>query len=116
VILTSRPTPTGVKDTSASVAGTLVEFNVVRNASTAYHAAVSVNATVFRRNHAYFWYPVNHSPDRPVAFQVDTGRSSTVLELNSIEGIHGVHDPSLIDLRTPAGVRELSASGRVVLP
>ena len=66
--------PSGVKDTSASVAGTLVEFNVVRDAGIAYHAAASVDATVFRRNHAYFWYPVNHSPDRPVAFQVDARR------------------------------------------
>ena len=116
VILTSRPAPSGVKDTSASIAGTLVEFNVVRDASIAYHAAASVDATVFRRNHAYFWYPVNHSPDRPVAFQVDPARSSTVLELNSIEGIHGVHDPSLIDLKTTIGPRELPESGRIDLP
>ena len=116
VILSSRPTPTGLKDTSASVVGTLVEFNVVRDAGIAYHAAASVDATFFRRNHAYFWYPVNSSPDRPIAFQVDPALSTTVLELNSIEGIHGVHDSSLIDLKTGTGVRELPEPGRVVLP
>ena len=116
VILTSRPAPTGVKDTSASVVGTLVEFNVVRDAAVAYHAASSTDMTVFRRNHAYFWYPVSNSPQRPIAFEVDPAESTTVLELNSIEGIHGAHDPSLIDLKTPAGTRELPDDRPVTLP
>ena len=58
VVLNSRGTIAGVKDTSAAVVGTIVEFNVVRDAQTAYHAAASSDATVFRRNHAYFWHPV----------------------------------------------------------
>ena len=116
VILTSRATLTGVKDTSASIVGTLVEFNVVRDASIAYHASASVDATVFRRNHAYFWYPVNQFSGRPVAFQLDSAESTAVLELNSIEGIHGVHDRSLIDLKIPAGTRELPDDRRVTLP
>lgn len=103
VILTSRGTPAGVKDTSASVVGTIVEFNVVRDAQTAYHAAASSDATVFRRNHAYFWYPVNNSTKKPVAFQVDDSRPTVAIEQNSIEGIHGVPDDSLIELRTSAG-------------
>ena len=88
----------------------------MRDAGIAYHASTSVDATVFRRNHAYFWYPVNQFSGRPVAFQLDTTASTAVLELNSIEGIHGVHDPSLIDLKTPAGARELPEPGRIALP
>ncbi len=116
VILTSRPTPSGVKDTSASVVGTLVEFNVVRDAGVAYHAASSSDMTVFRRNHAYFWFPVSSSRDRPIAFQVDRAESTSVFELNSIEGIQGGHDSSLIDLKTPKGTRELHEERRVILP
>ncbi len=116
VILTSRPAPTGVKDTSASVVGTLVEFNVVRDAAVAYHAASSTDMTVFRRNHAYFWYPVNNSPQRPIAFEVDPTESAAVLELNSIEGIQGGHDASIIDLKAPAGTRALPDDRRVTLP
>jgi hypothetical protein len=37
VVLTSRPTPAGVKDSAASVTGTIVEFNVVRDAQVAEH-------------------------------------------------------------------------------
>ncbi|MGC8639377.1 MAG: hypothetical protein ACP5XB_05805 [Isosphaeraceae bacterium] len=107
VILTSRSTPAGVKDTSASVVGTIVEFNVVRDALTAYHAAASSDATVFRRNHAYFWYPVGNSTQKPVAFQVDPPRATVAIEQNSIEGIHGVPDGSHIDLRTPSGEKRL---------
>ena len=116
VILTSRPTPTGVNDTSASVVGTVVEFNVVRDAGVAYHAASSSDMTVFRRNHAYFWFPVSSSRDRPIAFQVDRAESTSVFELNSIEGIQGGHDSSLIDLKTPKGTRELPEERRVILP
>ena len=116
VLLTSRPTPPGVKDTSASVVGTVVEFNVVRDAAVAYHAASSTNMTVFRRNHAYFWYPVSNSRDRPIAFEMDRSESAGVFEFNSIEGIQGGHDAPLIDLKTPAGTRELPENQRVVVP
>jgi hypothetical protein len=107
VILTSRPTPSGMKDSAASVAGTIVEFNVVRDAQVAYHAGASCDATVFRRNQAYFWYPVNSSAEPPTAFQVDGEGVTVGIEANSIEGIHGAHDNRARDLKTPAGVRAL---------
>ena len=99
VVLTSRGTTPGVTDTAASITGTIVEFNVARDAETAYHAAQNCDATVFRRNHAYFWYPVSRSTDPPVAFQVDAAKTTVAIEKNSIEGIHGAHDGRIIDLR-----------------
>ena len=107
VVLTSRPTPAGVKDSAASVTGTIVEFNVVRDAQVAYHAAHSCDAAVFRRNQAYFWYPVGSSPEPPTAFQVDQEATTIRIEANSIEGIHGAHDGRVHDLKTPAGVKRL---------
>jgi hypothetical protein len=107
VILTSRATPPGVNDTSPSIVGTIVEFNVVRDAAVAYHSAAGSDAVVFRRNHAYFWYPVNLSTNRPVAFQVDQPGASVVVDQNSIEGTHGTHDGRAIDLRRPEGNRPL---------
>ena len=106
-------TTAGVKDTSAAVVGTIVEFNVVRDALTAYHAAASSDATVLRRNHAYFWYPVSNSSQKPVAFQVDPPKATVAIEQNSIEGIHGVPDGNIIELRTPAGERRLALVRRV---
>ena len=107
VILASRRAPPGVKDTSASIVGTIVEFNVVRDGTVGYHAGQSCDATVFRRNHAYFWYPVNNSTNAPVAFQIDDADTTAAIEKNSIEGIHGVHDGRIIDLKKPDGVRRL---------
>ena len=97
----------GTKGRSASVVGTVVEFNVVRDAGTAYHAGGGSDVTVFRRNHAYFWYPVNRSTSPPVAFQVDDPAAVYAIEQNSIEGIHGVWDGAAVDLRTPKGDRRL---------
>ena len=99
VVLTSRGTPSGVTDTAASITGTIVEFNVVRDAGVAYHAAQNCDATVFRRNHAYFWYPVSNATNAPVAFRVDNPDTTVALEKNSIEGIHGVRDGRSIDLK-----------------
>ena len=79
----------------------------MRDAQTAYHAAASSDATVFRRNHAYFWHPVNNRAAKPVAFQVDPPGATVVIEQNSIEGIQGVPDEGEIDLRTPAGEKRL---------
>ena len=100
VVLTSRGSPAGSPDAATAIAGTLVEFNVVRDATVAYHAASGSDATVFRRNHAYFWYPVNHSTNAPVAFAVDVPASTVIMEQNSIEGIHGDHDSHVQALRT----------------
>jgi hypothetical protein len=107
VVLGSRSPAPNVKDTAASITGTLVEFNVVRDARTAYHAGHSTDATVFRRNHAYFWYPVSNSTNQPVAFKLDDPGTTASFEYNSIEGIHGNHDNSMIDLQTPAGPQRL---------
>jgi hypothetical protein len=107
VILTSRATLTGVKDSAASITGTIVEFNLVRDAAVAYHAGNSCDGTVFRRNHAYFWYPVSASPEPPTAFQVDTEGTTLRLEGNNIEGTCGVHDGQARDLKTPSGVKTL---------
>jgi hypothetical protein len=107
VILVSRRAPAGAKDITASIVGSIVEFNVVRDATVGYHAGASCDAVVFRRNHAYFWYPVNGSTNPPVAFQVDDAGTSVAIERNSIEGIHGVHDDRIIDLKKPEGVVRL---------
>lgn len=107
LVLSGRGPSEGVKDTAPSIAGTIVEFNVVRDARVAYHSAHGSDATLLRRNHAYFWYPVSLDPAPPVAFQVDRPGSTATIELNSIEGIHGTHDRSAIDLRTPEGDRPL---------
>lgn len=107
IVLTSRSPAKDVSDTSASVAGTIVEFNVVRDAEAAYRVAASADATVLRRNHAYFWYPVNNSTNAPVAFQVDSTNTTFAIEQNSIEGIHGVHDGHIVDLKTPSGTSRL---------
>ena len=56
----------------------------------------SAEATLLRRNHAYFWYPVSNRPERPVAFRIDSDRATAVLELNSVEGGHGNEDASVI--------------------
>ncbi len=107
VVLASRPTPGGVTDSAASITGTIVEFNAVRDAEVAYHAGHSCDATVFRRNHACFWYPDSSSPEPPTAFQMDTEGTTVILEANNIEGVSGVHDGHARDLKTPAGVKTL---------
>ena len=99
VVLVSRHGVSAVRDTSASILGTVVEFNVVRDAMKAYHAAASSDAVVFRRNHAYFWYPVNTSTNAPVAFAVDEPGTTAAIEQNSVEGIHGVGDKSFIEVQ-----------------
>lgn len=99
VVITSRKAGAGINDTAASIVGTIAEFNIVRDAGVAYHAANSCDALVFRRNHAYFWYPVNNSTNVPVAFQIDNTNTTVAIEKNSIEGIHGVHDGRIVDLK-----------------
>jgi hypothetical protein len=99
VVLVSRHGAAAARDTSASVVGTVVEFNVVRDAMTAYHAAASSDAVVFRRNHAYFWYPVNNSTNAPVAFAIDEPGATAAIEQNSVEGIHGGGDKNIVEVR-----------------
>jgi hypothetical protein len=83
-----RPLP-GASQTSPSVAGTLVEFNVVRDATIGYHSNIGNDDAVFRRNHAYFWYPVNNSGDPGVAFQVDRPDAVVIIDANDSEDKHG---------------------------
>jgi len=96
--------PTDDPGPTSAILGTLVEFNVVRDALVGYHVAQSAEVTLFRRNHAYFWYPVSHHATAPpVAFRIDNERAQAAIKLNSIEGIHGGADKSIIELqRGPA--------------
>jgi len=98
VILTSRKREDN-RDASASVVGTVVEFNVVRDAPTAYHAAQGNDFTVFRRDHAYAWYPVNASFEPVTAFQLDVPEATVAIEQNSVEGKTGVKDGSILDVK-----------------
>jgi hypothetical protein len=51
---------------------------------------------LLRRDHAYFWYPVNLQPGPNVAFLIDDEKASAVVEENSTEGIHGGEDGQVI--------------------
>ena len=108
VVLGGRRAAAGVQDASASVVGTIVEFNVVRDALSAFHAADSWDALVLRRNHAYFWYPVNNLSSPPTAFQLDESDRAVAIEKNSIENISGDRDPGITELRRPRGVERLA--------
>jgi hypothetical protein len=100
VAITSRR-PAGPADTAPSIAGTIVEFNVARDAAVAYRSGNLADATVFRRNHACFWYPVNDATNAPVAFQVDNPAARVAIESNTHEGPQGVPDKRVIE-RKPA--------------
>ena len=99
VIIVSRKGEAAQGDTSPSILGTVVEFNVVRDAPVAYHAASGADGVVFRRDHAYFWYPVNTSPEPPVAFQVDTPNATAAIEQNSVEGKTGTGEKGIVEVR-----------------
>lgn len=88
--------PAGEQQPAAVVQGTIAEFNVARDANVAYHVARSAEATLLRRNHAYFWYPVNLDPGPPTAFQIDDENASAAMEQNSVEGIHGTYDGRIV--------------------
>ena len=95
VIITSRKKESD-KDTSASVVGTVTEFNVVRDAPVAYHVGEGSDAVVLRRNHAYFW---EAGLTAPVAFQIDSPATRFALEENSVEGKTGVNDRSILEVK-----------------
>ena len=82
---------------TTAILGTIAEFNVVRDASAGYHVAQSAEATLLRRNHVYFWYPVSLQSGPRVAFQVDNPQATAVLENNSVEGTQGVGDGQIVD-------------------
>jgi hypothetical protein len=83
------------------VAGTVVEFNVVRDARIAYRSSAGSDDAVFRRNQAYFWYPVNNSTDPPIAFQIDRPDATVIVDANVSEDSHGTSTKNLIELKTP---------------
>ena len=95
-LLVSGNRPVNPGRPSPAVLGTIAEFNVVRDAVSGYHVAPSAEATLLRRNHAYFWYPVNLEPGPHVAFRIDSEKTNAVLEQNTVEGIQGVPDRSTI--------------------
>ncbi len=96
VIITSRKK---ADNESPSVVGTVCEFNVVRDAMTAYHASNNVDATVFRRNHAYFWYPVSLVPGPLTAFLIQNEKAVAAIELNSVEGKTGTGDKTIVEVQ-----------------
>jgi len=59
----------------------------------------SGDAAVFRRNHAYFWYPVNNASDPPVAFQVDTPKATVAFEQNDAEDKNGGGSAAIVRLK-----------------
>lgn len=107
VSLGSRPAAPGLADTAPSIFGTLLEFNLVRDARTGFVAGNLSDVVLFRRNHVYFWYPVDASPEAATAFQLVDPKTTAVLELNTIEGQQGLRDHRVRELQTPLGVRTL---------
>ena len=76
---------------------------MVRDASVAYHSGNGSDGALFRRNHAYFWYPVSNSDAPPVASQIDRPDADVVMEDNVVEGVVGEMNPkSAIIIKTPA--------------
>ncbi|MGQ9913785.1 MAG: hypothetical protein ACUVQQ_05470, partial [Thermogutta sp.] len=86
------------KDGYTAVMGTIAEFNRVRDALRGFQLARSVEGTVLRRNHIYSWYPVSLQTEPPVAFQMDDADSTTVFDLNSVEGISGGPSRDIVPL------------------
>ena len=96
VIMTSRKRMIEDGDTSASVMGTVVELNVVRDAPIGYHMGSGSGETVLRRNHAYFW---DAGITAPVAFQVDDPETGCVIDSNTVEGPVGTPTKSITELK-----------------
>jgi hypothetical protein len=102
VIIVSRKGNAADGDTAPSILGTIVEFNVVRDAPIAYHSSHGSDGVLFRRNHAYFWYPVNNSTEPLVGFQIDKSDADVVLDNNDVEGKVGEMNPKyVIDIKKP---------------
>ena len=96
VVLTSRKPSPEKGDTAPSILGTIVEFTRVRDAVTGYRSAAGSNGALLRRNHAYFWYPVNNSEEPPTAFRIDRPEADVVIEQNTIEGKGGELNPRYV--------------------
>lgn len=98
VIVTSRKSESGM-DASASVVGTVAEFNVVRDAPVAYHSGQGSDGVVLRRNHAYAWHAASGAAEPAVAFQIDSPATACALELNSVEGKAGTKDATITEVK-----------------
>ncbi|MGC3957516.1 MAG: hypothetical protein QM813_06015 [Verrucomicrobiota bacterium] len=99
VLLQGRGPVAGQAGTVAAILGTVVEFNVVRDALVGYHASAGADGTVIRRNHAYFWYPVASTTQPTVGIQLDNPDGAASVELNSIEGKHGTGEKATVELK-----------------
>jgi hypothetical protein len=100
VILTSRKRD-AARDPSASVVGTVVEFNAVRDAPVAYHVAEGADLAVVRRNHAYNWSFVNEAKPPTVALQIDAPDVRVACGQNTVEGRSGTPDVTIIEKKQP---------------
>jgi len=96
VNIVSRKRKADDGDSSPSIMGTIVEFNVVRDAPVGYHIGQGSSAIVLRRNHAYFW---DAGITSPVAFQVDDPETSYKIESNTVEGQSGNNTPLITELK-----------------
>jgi len=102
VIIVSRKGNAADGDIAPSILGTIVEFNVVRDAPIAYRSSHGSDGVLFRRNHAYFWYPVNNSTEPLVGFQMDKIDANVILDNNVIEGKVGEMNPKdVIHIKKP---------------
>lgn len=89
-------------DRSPSILGTVLEFNVTRDAQAGYHVGNGADATVIRRNHAYFWFPVaTPTATTPPAagILIDNEKATVAMEHNSVEGRAGGGEQGVIDVR-----------------
>ncbi len=96
VNITSRKRTKTEGDSAASIMGTIVEFNVVRDAPVAYHMGHGSSGSVLRRNHAYFW---DAGITSPVAFQVDDQDAIYTVNANTVEGPSGNNTRLITELK-----------------
>ncbi len=100
VTISGRPVRSEGPDRSSAVCGTLVEFNVSRDAQNGYRISGG-DFSVIRRNHAFFWYPTAFGENKPAGVAVDQPGLTAAIELNSIEGIHGTGDAKIPEVKRP---------------
>jgi len=94
-VMVSRPIKPPV-DTSPSILGTIMEFNLSRDAQNGYHLAAGADGAVLRRDLAWCWNgvpsPLEGKVMPGVGFRLDPPGATACLELNEVEGPQGVSD------------------------
>lgn len=100
VLVSGRPARPESPDRSSAVCGTIVEFNVARDAQNGYRLGGG-DCSLVRRNHAYFWYPVAFGENKPAGVAVDYPGLTAAIEWNSVEGIHGTGDAKIPEVKRP---------------